>query len=532
MKIKTKDFYENFAKSASGFITANLMDELQKNLFIGECKNSLYYEWTPSEGFVHSILGEGTPARRYVAMTGKDSNTADKVSIGIFGLLTQSVKDSTEEILDAFKFCIYAIAGRIVTGNSVEESINWFMHHSITECIVDGAINTEIIDVSELQPNSIFLAGEIIPLYGIPKSSSRNGSPFEEEKGLTYEDLKSKYGDLFKDREFSDEERKMLKANADSVGEYYEPSPNVIELVKKVTKSFKRPAHLRKTNILLEGGTGTGKTKDSQVFADIIGLPYTKITCFSDMDSSDVTGGIFPVFDSQAPKLSDLAIEIDPEGCYMQLTGVQKADATPDEIRQILRDKKPTAPEYTYYASEIVKAFENGWVLEIQEPTCISDAAVLMILNSALEKDGVINLPDRTVRRHPDFICIMTTNRNYNGCRPLNEALRNRFDITRKVELPEDEVMIARLKKATGCEDDKLLRTTVEACNKLNKKIYDIGMNSSVSTRNMVAFIADIMDGFPKTDSVLEDFVWNVTTDDEDAAELMTFLEQSTELLF
>ena len=69
-----------------------------------------------------------------------------------------------------------------------------------------------------------------------------------------------------------------------------------------------------------------------------------------------------------------------------------------------------------------MRAYENGWLLEIQEPTVIRDAAVLMALNSALEPDGSINLPTRIVHRHPDFIAVITTNRSYNGCRPLNEA--------------------------------------------------------------------------------------------------------------
>ena len=38
--------------------------------------------------------------------------------------------------------------------------------------------------------------------------------------------------------------------------------------------------------------------------------------------------------------------------------------------------------------------------LEIQEPTVIRDAAVLMALNSALEPDGSLNLPTRIAHRH------------------------------------------------------------------------------------------------------------------------------------
>mgnify|MGYP002228047179 CR=1 FL=1 len=149
------------------------------------------------------------------------------------------------------------------------------------------------------------------------------------------------------------------------------------------------------TNILLEGDAGSGKTQLAKALSADFGLPYTKITCFADMDKSDILGSILPV-----------------------------------------AGRENEAVQYQYYPSEIVRAYENGWLLEIQEPTVIRDAAVLMALNSALEPDGSINLPTRIVHRHPDFIAVITTNRGYNGCRPLNEALRDRVQHAEKMDLP------------------------------------------------------------------------------------------------
>ena len=97
-----------------------------------------------------------------------------------------------------------------------------------------------------------------------------------------------------------------------------------------------------------------------------------------------------------------------------------------------------------------MRVYENGWLLEIQEPTVIRDAAVLMALNSALEPEGSINLPTRIVRRHPDFIAVITTNRGYNGCLPLNEALRDRVQHSEKMDLPPIEVMMERAMEKTG----------------------------------------------------------------------------------
>ncbi|MFP3416005.1 ATPase, partial [Bacillus sp. SIMBA_074] len=89
-----------------------------------------------------------------------------------------------------------------------------------------------------------------------------------------------------------------------------------------------------------------------------------------------------------------------------------------------------------------VRAYKNGYLLEIQEPNVIRDAAVLMALNSALEPDGGINLPTEIVRRHPDFIAVITANRSYAGSRPLNEALRDRIQHAEKMDLPTKDIMM------------------------------------------------------------------------------------------
>lgn len=406
--------------------------------------------------------------------------------------------------------------------------------------------SAQILSINPLQIESgAFSAREV--LFGDFRCfKTQNDITERHHKSIEKEsisDLREKYN-IFRNRDFTEEELAMLESN--KTGEDYSPSSNVIIMAEKVKKSWNRPAHLRKTNILLEGPTGTGKTRDSQVFADLIGLPYTKITCFGDMESMDVIGGIYPKLDTT--KTSDFEKSLpgetemmfDPEGCYYQMMGVAPTGSvTKDELLEI-RNRKimefyesgdgQNTPEYIFYASEIVKAFENGWVLEIQEPT-VASAAILMILNSACEKNGCINLPDRVVRRHPDSIIIMTTNRSYEGCKPLNQALRNRFcDLTRRVELPSRQEMIERLSTATGCKDKQLLDISVDAMEKFNEHLQEMGIDNSLSTRNMIEFVADILDGFDVKETVKECLVWNITTDDEDVSELLEFLEQSTRI--
>lgn len=130
-------------------------------------------------------------------------------------------------------------------------------------------------------------------------------------------------------------------------------------ITQEVARNWSR-GEMKISTILLEGDAGSGKTQLAKALSANFNLPYTKVTRFADMDKSDVLGSILPV---------------------------------------LSEDDKTDTVEYRYYPSEIVRAYENGWLLEIQEPTVIRDAAVLMALNSALEPDGSLNLPTRIAHR-------------------------------------------------------------------------------------------------------------------------------------
>lgn len=104
------------------------------------------------------------------------------------------------------------------------------------------------------------------------------------------------------------------------------------EAERRICEAVKRNwnrGEMKISTILLEGDAGSGKTQLAKALSADFGLPYTKVTCFADMDKSDVLGAILPV-------LSE-------------------------------KDNQAGSVEYQYYPSEIVRAYENGWLLEIQE---------------------------------------------------------------------------------------------------------------------------------------------------------------------
>lgn len=239
------------------------------------------------------------------------------------------------------------------------------------------------------------------------------------------------------------------------------------------------------TNILLEGDAGSGKTQLAKALSADFGLPYTKVTCFADMDKSDVIGSILPVL---------------PED-----------------------ENNSKGVTYKYYPSEIVRAYENGWLLEIQEPTVIRDAAVLMALNSALEPDGSINLPTRIVHRHPDFIAVITTNRGYNGCRPLNEALRDRVQHSEKMDLPPIEVMSTRAAAKTGCTDEELLWTFARVIVLLDQTARANAIKGVAGMRSYFFWVDAVLQGSEMVDALYHKVIYKITTDPDE----IVILEQA-----
>ena len=249
-------------------------------------------------------------------------------------------------------------------------------------------------------------------------------------------------------------------------------------IYQEVVRNWNR-GEMKISTVLLEGDAGSGKTQLAKALSADFNLPYTKVTCFADMDKSDVLGSILPV-------LSE-------------------------------KDKSDTI-EYHYYPSEIVRAYENGWLLEIQEPTVIRDAAVLMALNSALEPDGSLNLPTRIAHRHPDFIAVITTNRGYNGYRPLNEALRDRVQHAEKLDLPPKAVMMERAKAKTGYQSENVLSLLAETIMLLDETARANAIKGVAGMRSYIFWVDAVASGAPVRSTLYHKVLYKITTDPQELA--------------
>ncbi len=273
-------------------------------------------------------------------------------------------------------------------------------------------------------------------------------------------------------------------------------SHRVSKIERRICKEIKRnwdKGDMKVSNILLEGDAGSGKTQMAKALSHNLGLPYTKVTCFSDMDKSDVLGSILPIADNE----------------------------NKDSSKDI---------EYKYYPSEIVKAFTEGYLLEIQEPTVIRDAAVLMMLNSALEPDGTINLPTGVVHRHPDFVAVITTNRNYIGCRPLNEALRDRIQHSEKMDLPEREVMIERAIAKTGFNNIEIVSKLVDTIIALDECATANAIHGVAGMRSLFFWVDAIKNGADIRESMYYKVLYKITTNPDEIRILEEAVENNTSL--
>ncbi|MBP1671169.1 MAG: ATPase, partial [Bacteroidetes bacterium] len=319
----------------------------------------------------------------------------------------------------------------------------------------------------------------------------------------------------------------------------HKDSEEEIRICNEIKRNWNQ-GEMKIANILLEGDTGSGKTQLAKALSADFGLPYTKVTCFADMDKSDIIGAILPV-------LSDEQKERRGSGEKEALDALYRSDNLSDaawslteelgithkqaevRIRQMVKtlEQLPQTDNvnYRFYPSEIVQAFRNGYLLEIQEPTVIRDAAMLMALNSALEPDGIINLPTEIIRRHPDFIAVITTNRGYNGCRPLNEALRDRIQHAERMDMPSIEVMIERAIAKTGYTDQHVLSVLANAIIVLDQTARANAIKGVAGMRSYFYWIDAVAYATDVKESLYHKVIYKITTDPDEIRILEEALE-------
>lgn len=348
------------------------------------------------------------------------------------------------------------------------------------------------------------------------------------------------------------------------IPEWHILTKEVVDICKHVQYSTGTTNPMR--NFLLRGPAGTGKTHDARAIAAGLGLPYVKYTCSADTDVYDFIGQVYPEFgsstgdpetDAELKKLEEMGgityqsvrtlldlpdamdMDFDPESAYQRMTGIAKPGVSihdcmdmafsviTDKVRALTAAKYASGtdgPRYNYFETDFILGLKNGYVIEIQEPANITQPSVMTGLNDLLEQSGTILLPDkRRIKRHPDAVVIITTNLNYEGCRPLNQSVLDRMNKIKDIAMPPVEVMAQRAMSVTGCEDDYLVSQMVQVVNDMADYCQKNGVSDgNVGMRSLIDWIISYGCTGNAYESALDTIISRATADEEEQQTLIT----------
>ena len=287
-----------------------------------------------------------------------------------------------------------------------------------------------------------------------------------EEKAIW--ELEEKY---HRERVMSDSSRARVPKLPDSL----RVSVGAQEILRMVDRT---PARI----FMITGEAGIGKTTDCRMIAQILGVPYFKLTCGPGTDETELLASPMPNMGTPKdeagafPSLQDFMM--DPASALAAVSGTYQ-DGIEQEtaFRQILStayrkgyEKAKKEKDFTLVESAIIQACREPSVLEIQEPAMIENSGTLTKLNGLLDDSRCTDLlTGETVMRHPDTIIILTTNLNYIGCRMFNESILSRMNLIQHREGLTKEQMVDRAKARTDCNDAEVLSRMADSIVKIQK---------------------------------------------------------------
>lgn len=186
-------------------------------------------------------------------------------------------------------------------------------------------------------------------------------------------------------------------------------------------------------NVMIYGDTGPGKTSCVQAYAAKQGLPLVTVMCNGGVDPN--TFWVYPV--------------PDPEEGFKMI---------PTDVLQVIK---------------------HGGVLYLDELNFLPPKTTASF-NSVLDGRRYVNvmeLGNQRIHAHEDLLIVASFNPKYQGTRPLNEALMNRFGI--KLEFDYD----AKVERALVC-----MPVVLEIASKLRHARSQGTLVTPVSTNMLIEF--------------------------------------------
>lgn len=389
----------------------------------------------------------------------KMSSLFDREFYENFKLLKESVfaaKPEVERLLKAAFICCDNLYRRIESGKTTEE----------------GGLPIERMQFRnsvKLIPSYQLHAGTCSPNEGI-RGEFQILQTKELEKEKTIAELKSMFR---RKRQLSE----SAKSKIPCLPEEYMVSVEGQEILQMINKT---PARL----FMLTGGAGVGKTTESRMIAQILGLPYYKLTCGPGTDETDLLVTTVPNMAKPKPQEeifpSMLDLQMDPSSALASVSGIYKDGLNEeDAFREILSsvyqmgyEKAKAEKDFTMIESAIIQACREPAVLEIQEPAMIENPGTLTKLNALFDDCASTELlHGETIVRHPDTVILMTTNLTYIGCRMFNESILSRMNLIQHREDLTKEQMIERVTARTQCNERELISQMAEIIVRIQKHL-------------------------------------------------------------
>jgi hypothetical protein len=240
---------------------------------------------------------------------------------------------------------------------------------------------------------------------------------------------------------------------------------------------------------ILQGDSGTGKTELVQTIASRLNLPYTFLNCNPDLEKYELSYQVLP------------------------------------------EDQGDGKMAYRLFTSEVVNAFEKGYVLEIQEPNIAPPGSLVTLNNMLQSNESEVILPDRRIKRHPDFMCLMTMNKeSYSGTSGLNQSVISRCARVIKLDMPTPQKALERCKMKNpeiakfALDALKIIETAYH----LKKYSKDMNFGGDVDFRGLFELFDSLVYGDEFEKAFLETLLYKVSVEDLIVTELIEELKLNT----
>lgn len=335
------------------------------------------------------------------------------------------------------------------------------------------------------------------------------------------------------ERTFSPQEQLMIP----KIEDWYLIPQEVVTICKHAFQTTSSSQPMR--NFMMRGPAGTGKTEGAKAVAAGLGLPYLYYTCSANTEIYDFLGQMLPETDgkpenfAEYPSFTDL--QMDPPSAYKKLTGIYDEAVTEVEVFNKLmevmeRDAKAMAEDnssgqrFRYVETPLIQAIRNGYLIEIQEPTVISNPGVLVGLNALLDRCASITLTTgEVVRRHPDTVVVITTNNSYAGCRDMNQSVISRMNLILDVETPDVDTLAERTMLVTGCTDKAMVKDMAVSVQEISERCRETMINDgSCGVRELISWVQSYMVCGNALEAAKYTVLSSVSSDPENRADILS----------